>query len=327
MKTLVTGATGLVGNNMVRTLIERGGHVRALVRNRDARSLEGLDLEIYQGDLRDAAAIVQAASGVDLIIHAAARVKIGRAHLERFREVNVEGTRNVANAARENGIRLIHVSSTDTVGFKSLDEPADEETPFDTSIRTPYIVTKYESEQVVLQQVRDGLDAVIVNPSFMLGPWDWKPSSGEMLLSVARGVSWAAPRGYFSIADVRDVCSAILTAFERGQRGRRYILAGETLSYLEAWRLFAEVTGGRWPLFRIGPLCSLLGGWIGDGLGLITGEEPNVNSGAIKIANKPRNYSSARAETELGYRKRPVRETVEDTWRWFQEYGYDKRAK
>jgi dihydroflavonol-4-reductase len=161
----------------------------------------------------------------------------------------------------------------------------------------------------------------------MLGPWDWKPSSGEMLLSVARGVSWAAPRGYFSIADVRDVCSAILTAFERGQRGRRYILAGETLSYLEAWRLFAEVTGGRWPLFRIGPLCSLLGGWIGDGLGLITGEEPNVNSGAIKIANKPRNYSSARAETELGYRKRPVRETVEDTWRWFQEYGYDKRAK
>ena len=121
MKTLITGATGLVGNNMVRTLIERGGRVRVLVRNREARSLEGLDLESYQGDVRDAAAVAQAARGVDLIIHAAARVKIGRAHLEQFREVNVEGTRNVANAARENAIRLVHVSSTDCcLNFTSL---------------------------------------------------------------------------------------------------------------------------------------------------------------------------------------------------------------
>ena len=196
----------------------------------------------------------------------------------------------------------------------------------DTSIRTPYIITKHESEQVVLQQVRDGLDAVIVNPSFLLGPWDWKPSSGEMLLAVARGVSWAAPRGYFSVVDVRDVCRAIVAAVEQGKSGRRYILAGETLSYLQAWRLFAEVTGGRWPLFRIGPLLSILGGWVGDGLGWITGDEPGVNSGAIKIANKPRNYSSARAETELGYHTRPLRETDEDAWRWFQEHGYHPQA-
>ncbi len=322
MKALVTGATGLVGNNMVRTLIERGQRVRVLVRNSAARSLEGLGVEIHKGDIRDAAAVAEAARDADLIIHAAARVKIGRTRLEKFRTVNVEGTRNVANTARANGVRLVHVSSTDTVGLKSLDEPADEDTPFDTSICTPYIVTKHEAEQVILQQLRDGLDAVIVNPSFMLGPWDWKPSSGEMLLAVARGLSWLAPRGYFSVIDVRDVCRSIVAAAERGQTGRRYILAGETMSYLEAWRLFADVTGGRWPLFCGGPVI----GWIGDIIGLITGNEPAFNSEAVKIANKPRNYSSARAKAELGYTTRPVRETVEDAWRWLQDHGYVTRT-
>jgi dihydroflavonol-4-reductase len=319
----VTGATGLVGNNVVRQLLDRGEAVRILVReSSDCRTFEDLDVDVIFGDTRHANAVRAAAEGVDLIVHAAAIVKIGRTRLEQFRAVNVEGTRHVAQAAQDVGARMVHVSSTDTVGVKSLDEPADEETPFDKRIKTPYLVTKYEAEQVVLQHVELGLDAVIVNPSFMLGPWDWKPSSGEMLLAVARGRSWLAPRGYFSVVDVRDVGQGILAAAERGKPGRRYILAGKTMSYLEAWRLFAEVTGGRRPLFRTGPIVSLCTGWVGDIIGLLTGDEPSFNSGSIRIANMPRNYSSRRAEIELGYTTRPVRETVEDAWRWFQTHGY-----
>ena len=321
--TLVTGATGLVGNNVVRALLGCGEAVRVLVRRESTtRPLTDLDVELRYGDTRDEDAVCRAAEGVSLIIHSAAIVKIGSKELERFRAINVEGTRHVASVAEAAQIRMVHVSSTDAVGIKSLQEPADEETPFDTSITTPYIVTKYEAEQLVLDRITRGLDAVIVNPSFMLGPWDWKPSSGQMLLEVARGRSWLAPRGYFSVADARDVAQGILAAAERGQCGRRYILAGRTMSYLDAWRLFAEVTGGRRPWGKLGPVGAKAVGWAGDLYGIMTGEQPGFNSGVLRITNYPRNYTSARAQAELGYHTRPVRQTVEDAWSWFQRHAY-----
>ena len=323
MQILITGATGLVGNNMVRLLLEQHDHrVEVLVRNPDARALADLDVVIHQGDVRDAESVDRAIRGADLIIHAAALVQIGRTKIDDFRATNVMGTKNVAEAASRHGIRLVHVSSTDTIGFQSLQEPANEETPFDSSICTPYIVTKHEAEQVILQQVNEGLNAVITNPSFMLGPWDWKPSSGEMLLAVGRGASWVAPEGYFSVTDVRDVCGGILAAAERGAIGSRYILAGQTMSYLEAWRLFAEVTGGRRPLWSIGKQSGMIIGWIGDAIGMMTGKEPGFNSGAMKIVNKPRNYSSDRAKLSLDYQNRSLRETVRDAWEWFCQHGY-----
>ncbi len=320
---LVTGATGLVGNNVVRLLLDRGKSVRVLVRRESTMEpFSGLDVEVCQGDVRDEKALGAAASGIRLIIHSAAIVQVGRTNWERFRAINVEGTRHVAQAARESGARMVHVSSTDALGVGSPEQPADEDTPFDASINAPYIVTKHEAEQVVLAQTQRGLDAVIVNPSFMLGPWDWKPSSGQMLLEVARGRGWFAPRGSFSVADARDVAAATLVAAERGSCGRRYILAGENMSYLDAWRLFAHVTGGRRPWARLGPIATKAVGWTGDLVGLLTGNEPNFNSGALRITNYPRNYTSARAKAELGYHPRPVEETVRDAWTWFQKYGY-----
>jgi dihydroflavonol-4-reductase len=143
-----------------------------------------------------------------------------------------------------------------------------------------------------------------------------------MLLEVARGKAWLAPRGHFSVCDVRDVAAGILSALERGQCGRRYILAGTTLSYLDAFRLFADVTGGRRPLCRPGPMLLMLGGWAGDLGTLLTGREPDVNSAAIRLAWLPKNYSSRRAEEELGYRIRPVEESARDAWAWFREHGY-----
>jgi dihydroflavonol-4-reductase len=325
--TLVTGPTGLVGNNVVRMLLDRGETVRVLARETSApRPLEGLDVEVVRGDVCDPHAVRRACDGAARVIHSAGYVQIGRRNLDRHRRVNVEGTRNVAEAARAGGARLVHVSSCDAVGIRSLEEPADEETPLSQRLPVPYVITKREAERVVLDQVGRGLDAVIVNPGFMLGPWDWKPSSGRMLLEVAAGKGLFAPRGWFSLCDVRDVAQGITAAIERGRAGRRYILAGVTFSYVDAWRLFAQATGARRPWCRAGPVMLRLAGWSGDLRARLTGREPEVNSGAIALARLPKSYTSARAENELGYRIRPTEETIRDAWAWFQEYGYAKRA-
>jgi len=323
---LVTGGSGLVGNNVVRQLLARGNAVRVMVRGgHKPRVFDGLDAEVVAGDVTDPSAVRRACEGVAAVIHAAAYVKLGRTQLDVHRATNVEGTRNVAAAARAVGARMIHVSSCDAIGTPSRNEPADEETPPSDRWVVPYAQTKHEAELVVHDAVAAGLRAAIVNPGFMLGPWDWKPSSGRMLLEVARGRGWFAPRGCFSVCDARDVAGGILAALDRGDAipsGRRFILAGTTMTYVEAWRLFAEVTGARKPIGTVGPALAWLAGRCGDLVGAITGGEPEINSGVIAVAALRKNYSSARAEVELGYRMRPPRDSATDAWQWFQEHGY-----
>jgi dihydroflavonol-4-reductase len=321
--TLVTGVTGLVGNNVVRRLLAEGYSVRVLAReSANRRPLEGLPIEIARGDVRDAQAVNAAMRGAGAVIHAAAHVHIGWSGLATAQAINVEGTRNIAEAAHTQGVRLVHVSSIDALGEGSAKAPADEETPSVGGVLCPYVVTKRAAEQVVLEWVERGLDARIVNPGFMIGPYDWKPSSGRMLLHVARGWGLFAPLGANSYCDVRDVASGILAAIERGVAGRRYILAGETLSYFQAWRIFAEVTGGTPPVFPAGPLMRYGAGWTGDLLARITGREGDVNSAATSISAQWRHFSSARAVSELGYAPRPLRQAAADAWQWFRQNGY-----
>ena len=219
---------------------------------------------------------------------------------------------------------MIHVSSTDVFGRCSLVHAADEDSPAGDGPLVPYVVTKREAERVVTQEVDQGLQAVIVNPSFMLGPWDWKPSSGRMLLAVARhGAASAAP-GWFSLCDAHDVAAGILAALACGTPGRRYLLAGRTFTWLEALRLMAEVTGARSPLLGAGPLTSKIGGWGGDVLGKISRHEPEINSAAVALAAIEKNYTSARAEAELCYTIRPSRDTIRDAWAWFQSTVTDE---
>jgi dihydroflavonol-4-reductase len=323
MPVLVTGATGLVGNNVVRALLDQGQAVRVLVRESgDPRPLAGLTVEIAPGDVRDAASVQRACAGVSAVIHAAAIVHIGWSGREQQRAVNVEGTRHVAAAARQVAARLVHVSSVDALGLGRRGQPADEDAPRGGEILCPYVVTKRDAEQVVQEQVAQGLDAVIVNPGFLLGPWDWKPSSGRMLLQIACKFAPLAPTGGGTLCDIRDVTRGILAALERGQRGRNYVLGGHNLTYQAMWQLFADVTGGKPPWFRAGPLMRVLGGRGGDLWGKLTGREPDLNSAAVAMSSQFHYYSSARAQAELGYQLRPARETVEAAWQWFQDHGY-----
>jgi dihydroflavonol-4-reductase len=324
MTTLITGATGLVGNNVARVLVQRGDAVRVLVREGTSlRPFDDLKVEIVRGDVQNSATVEQAFVDVKRVVHCAAQVHIGWSGLPEQRAVNVEGTRNVAEAALRHEARMIHVSSIDALGVRT-DKPSDENTAPNGEVACPYVITKREAERVVLDCVARGLDAVIVNPGFMLGPWDWKPSSGKMLLKIATGWGMLAPPGANSYCDVRDVAAGIATALERGRTGERYILAGKTLTYREALAILAPITGQR-PPFRtaIKPTIQLIG-YLGDLLAWVTGRETEVNSAATKMSLLPKNYSSARAAAELGYRTRDVEQSARDAWAWLKQYGYAK---
>jgi dihydroflavonol-4-reductase len=221
---------------------------------------------------------------------------------------------------------MVHVSSIDALGLGTVDHPSDEDTPLNGEICCPYVVTKREAEQVVLDCVGRGLDAVIVNPGFMLGPWDWKPSSGKMLLKIATGWALLAPPGTNSFCDVRDVAAGIVAALDRGRTGQRYILAGPTLTYYEAICIFASITGQR-PPWRtaIKPTIQVIG-QMGDLLAWITGHESDVNSAATDMSMWPKNFSSARAAAELGYQTRDVARSAADAWAWLKQHGYAKAA-
>jgi dihydroflavonol-4-reductase len=327
---LVTGATGLVGNNVVRQLVGRGQSVRVLVRGRGEtvdRAFAGLPVDRRHGGLDDAASLEAAADGAAVVIHSAAMVHCGWRHLDEMREVNVEGTRRVARAARLAGARLIHVSSVAAIGLRPDGGPADEETPPGGMPECPYVITKREAEAAVLEEVERGLDAVIVNPVYMVGPWDWKPSSGRMLLEIGAGKGLFAPPGGNDFVDVRDVAAGILAATERGRTGRRYILGGHALSYLDAWRVFARVTGRMQPLGLAPTAAVRIAGWVGDTVSLFTSRERPVNSAATAMSMLPHNFSSRRAEAELGYTFRPFEATVQDAWEWFIDRGYARAVR
>ena len=326
---LVTGATGLVGNNVVRMLVSRGESVRAFVRSRQAsqRCLAGLPVETLHGSLGDEGAVQAAVDGARVVIHSAAMVHCGWRHHAEMAAANVEGTRVVAAAARRAGARFIHVSSVDAIGLRADGAPADEETPPGVMPECPYVVTKREAERGVHDEIARGLDAVIVNPVYMLGPWDWKPSSGRMLLEVGAGKGLFAPPGANDFVDVRDVAGGILAAVTRGRSGRRYILGGHSMSYLDAWRVFARIAGRMQPLGIAPRGIVRLAGLAGDLASLFTHRERRVNSAATRMSMLPHNFSYRRAQSELGYAFRSLDETVSDAWEWFMTRGYAKTVR
>jgi dihydroflavonol-4-reductase len=325
VRVLVTGATGLLGANVVRALLQAGHAVRAGVRASSNRlALEGLPVEMSLLALDEPASVAGAVAGCDAVVHAAAAVWIGRSGRAWMERVNVDGTETVCRAALANGIlRMVHVSSVDALGIRSFEHPADEECrPNLAYLGCPYVDTKRAAEEVVLRHVGQGLPAVIVNPGFMLGPWDTRPTSGRMILEIARGWAFLAPRGGNCFLDVRDAAIGVLAALERGQVGRRYILGGQNLTYVDAWRRIARIVGRRGPLGTAPTAGTWLIGRAAGWWGRLSGEEPVINPVSVAMGELPHFFDSARARTELGFPETDFELAVSDAWRWFREHGY-----
>ena len=321
----VTGATGLLGNNLVRHLCAEGARVRVLVRGAVRREIAGLPIEVVVGEL-ESAALRTLVDGADVVVHAAASVKVGVTGREAMERVNVGGTQAVCDAIESGAqARLIHVSSVDALGLGTRERPATEETaPRPEEGGVPYVATKRAADRVVRSAIADGLDAVIVHPTYMIGPNDWGPSSGKMLLEIARGKGLIAPRGGNNFVDVRDVVAGILRVADPklAPRGSAWILGNENLSYVEAWTRMAKVVGVRPPLAETPRWLGLAVATMLHAPRLIGIPEGDINPASTRMSFLPHYFDPSKAERLLGIAPTPLDVAFADAWAWFQAHGY-----
>lgn len=319
----VTGATGHLGNVLVRELLRRGKKVRALLEPGDeARALRGLDVEVVRGNVLRPETLPPALEGVDVVFHLAGVVSISSLDIEIVRTVNVDGTRNVVEAARQAGVRrLVYTSSV-----HALTEPAPggvltEEAGYDPE-RAPgdYGKAKAAASRIVLDAVREGLDAVIVNPVYVLGPYDYRLSEiGEVIVLFSRFPVPAGMDGCYDFIDVRDIAVGHVMAAERGRKGESYLLSGERMTVREMMRILAGLAGRRPPRVFI-PL------GIAAGLAAfapifekVTGRRSLLTPYAVHTLGVDFEIRDRKARDELGHAPRPVEQSLRDAWAWMMD--------
>lgn len=325
MLTVVTGATGHLGNNLVRALLARGDRVRAVVLpNDDTRPIAGLPLEQVQGDVRDLGALIWAFRGADIVYHLAGIIAIAPGREALLYQVNVLGTRNVVEAALRCGVRrLVHTASIHALVEPPHGTTIDEHMPFDPErIPTEYGRSKARGALEVLAGVERGLDAVIGCPTGIIGPYDFQPSEmGRLFLNVARRRLPAYVHGAYDFVDVRDVAQGLIAAGERGRRGESYILSGKVVTVRELMALLERATGVRAPRLGLpaGPARAVAR--LAMRFAALTHTRPLFTAESVDILGSNCCISHEKATRELGYAPRPIVETVADTIRWFREAG------
>lgn len=320
----LTGGTGLLGANLARRLVADGHRVRLLMRARRHPFLERLPIEWIPGDLADGPALIGGMRDCRWVYHVAGAVSYRPRDANRLYDTNVLGTRAVLAAAAQAGVaRVVHTSSTAAVGLSARPEQVlDETASFDRRFeRDPYMRTKHLAEREVERAVADGLDVVMVNPSTIYGGGDVNRNTSAVLPGVRRGKVLAAPPGGTAVVSVDDVVAGHLLAMERGQKGRRYILSTENLSYLELLNRIARVVGGP-PVRRTIP--TALEAPLAALAAVASTIVPSmaVTAPVIRFSFRYRYFSAARARAELGWApKVPLEEALAAAWRFFVDSG------
>ena len=327
MKTLATGPDGLLGSNIVRTLLDAGHEVNALVHpSSKSTTLDGLPVNIFKGDILKPETIEPAIAGCDNVIHVAASTAMYPPRAPIITAINVDGTRNMLQAAEKHGIkRFVHIGSASSFGFGTKMKPGTEETPYKYSdYGLAYYDSKLEAQKLVLRHAREEkIDAVVVNPTFMFGPYDAMPSSGRMMLRFKEIPFPVYPPGGRNFADARDVAAGAVAAIEKGRTGQCYILGNRNMDMKEFFALLADVVGEKAPTIPLPKWGMLAAGAIGTAIGQIDkNAKPEVTWEIALSGNTGSYYSAAKALRELDLPQTPVETALEDEWRWLSDNGY-----
>jgi len=317
---LVTGATGHIGNVLVRKLVKRGEKVRALILPGESReSIQGLNVEAFEGDVLNLDSFFESLRGVRGIFHLAGVITIMPGSNEFVHKVNVEGTRNVIRAAKEMGIKkLVYTSSIHAI--KRIESGViDEALPYDPD--NPYGAYDRSKAQATLdvqQAAQSGLEAVIACPTGVIGPYDFR---GSMMGHVIRTAAEKRPTlyvdGAYDFVDVRDVANGLIAAAEHGKRGESYILSGQRMSVRYLLETVREITGQGFMLMKM-PF--ELAKWVAQFTPhyyQLTKASPRFTPYSLEVLRSNSNISHAKATRELGYQPRSLYESIADTVRWF----------
>ncbi len=323
-KALVTGATGFVGAHVVRALVEAGHEPRALRRATSAMTaLEDVTgYEPVVGDVLDPASLAAAMAGCDWVFHVAAVSDYWRKSVDWLYEVNVTGTRNVLQAARQAGVkRVVFTSSAAAIGTRADGFSADESVTFNQPPAAfPYAYSKFLAEIEVLRAVVDGLDCVTLNPAVVIGPGDVYQGSGSLLIELKKGTIPGIPPGGITLIDVRDVARAHVAAAERGRVAERYILGAVDLSY-KAWlTLAADVLGVAPPRLRLPRLAMPVMGAAVDLARALRVPIP-ADGNQVRLSGRRLYFNCRKAWTELDEPQIDIRQSLRDTVAWFEAHG------
>jgi dihydroflavonol-4-reductase len=324
MQIAVTGATGHVGANLVRTLVDKGHRVRALVHGGNRRGLEDVGCELVDGDLLDRESLTRAFAGCERVFHLAARISIVPGDEELVRAVNVDGTKNVVDACLAAGVkRLVHFSSIHALSPEPHDVAIDETRALTSSPRMPpYDRSKAAGERHVQDGIARGLDAVIVNPTAILGPHDYGPSAmGRVLLDLYHRRLPALVDGGFDWVDVRDVVAGALAAADRAPTGARYLLSGERRTVRDLANIVRDVTGVRPPRLVSPMWLARVGAPFATAAARIVGRQPLYTRHSLHALRNHQLVSHAKATRELGYEPRPLVDTITAAYDWFRAHG------
>jgi len=328
VNTVVTGASGHIGANLIRTLLREGERNVRVVVHVNQHGIEGLGAELVCGDICELSSLVDAFQDAEVVYHLAARIALSRSDWPVLEAVNIKGTENVVEACLRCGVRrLVHFSSIHALEQEPFNVPLDESRPLTEALRhPPYNRSKAGGERAVQAGIERGLDAITVIPTAVIGPHDYQPSHfGEVLLGLACRKLPALVTGGFDWVDARDVAQGAMCAEKLAPTGERYLLSGHWASIPEVASMAREITGVPCPglvlpewLARVG--LPLFNYWY-----CRNGKRPLYHAGSLEALRSNRCISHQKASNALGYQPRPFQQTLEDTYRWFMENGYLSR--
>jgi dihydroflavonol-4-reductase len=321
---LVTGATGHIGNVLVRILNERGERVRAMIMpGEDPAPLNGLDVEIIEADVLDYQSLLKAFDQIDVVYHLAGIISIlpGKDHM--LQAVNVIGTRNVIQAARSCGVRrLVYTSSIHALKRVPDGIVIDETVPFDIEhALSSYDSSKASASLDVLTAVQSGMDAVIVCPTGVIGPYDFRRSElGQLILDCVEQKPMLYVDGAYDFVDVRDVAQGLILAGDKGRCGESYILSGERIAVLDIIKIVQEILGRRLFSLKIPFSLARFTAKLMPIYYRLSHVKPRFTSYSLATITSNSFISHTKAGLELGYHPRPLRESLTDTVKWFIKF-------
>lgn len=326
MKALVTGATGFVGAAVVRALLKAGVEVRVLARrDSDFGNLQSFKLDGVYGDLRDKESLRKALAGCQHLYHIAAHYALWARNPSIFYDVNVTGTKNLMEAARDVGTeRIVYCSTIGAIGLPPGGGLGTEDTPVSLDqMAGHYKRSKFLAEQEVLALAKQGLPVVIVNPSAPVGEGDIKPTpTGQMIVDFMKGRMPAYIETGMNIVDVDDVAAGHLLAMQKGRTGERYILGTKNLMLHEIFAILSRLTGVKAPSIKLPRGLILPLAYLNLAFAYVTGITPRIPLEGVKMAKYKMHYDCSKAIRELGIPQTPPEVALEKAVRWFREHGY-----